>query len=251
MTLRELRAIVNFRLGIATHLFIHIPKNAGVAVRKSPMLINRLVSAEPYFHKSRAYSRELADYMREQGEHHGFQHARLRDLDQTKLARLQPVAIIRNPWARVVSRFRFAQTAKKTGTATQTYSADRFEAFLEERHEFGNKPFYWHRAIRGWYPQIDYVTDAEMNIAVDLLRQEEIDVEIQRYFDLPGPIRKRNVSHAGAEDYRNYYTPKTIQSVADWYRRDIEAFGFDFDSSATKNMLYQIENERSCLDPTP
>jgi len=239
MTLRELRAIVNFRLGIATHLFIHIPKNAGVAVRKSPMLINRLVSAEPYFHKSRAYSRELADYMREQGEHHGFQHARLRDLDQTKLARLQPVAIIRNPWARVVSRFRFAQTSKKSGTAAQTYSADRFEAFLEERHEFGNKPFYWHRAIRGWYPQVDYVVDNSGTISVDLLRQEDLALEVKRYFNLPEPLRSRNASNVGSADYRKFYTPKTIQIVADWYQSDIDAFGFDFDTSALKNMHYQ------------
>ncbi|WP_412506781.1 hypothetical protein [Roseovarius sp. SYSU LYC5161] len=156
MNLRELSATTIYQLGLARWLFIHIPKNAGMAIRKNPELSNCLVSADPWFHFNRNYTQELAAYMAERGEHHGFQHARLRDIRADVRARLQPVAVVRNPWARVVSRYRFARTAIEIGTADDDYVAPTFEAFLEERHVHGNLPFYWHRAIRGWYLQKDY-----------------------------------------------------------------------------------------------
>jgi Sulfotransferase domain len=238
MNLRELRAIVCYHTGLARHLFIHIPKNAGVSVRKSPVLQNRLVGAEPYFHKSRAYTRELARYMSERGEHHGFHHARWRDIHPDVRTRLQLVAIIRNPWARTVSRYRFARLAMQNGKAKANYAADSFEAFLEERHQYGGLPFYWHRVVRGWYPQADYVVDDEGLVTVDLLRHEDLDADVMRYFALSEPLRKRNLSGTGAFDYRSYYSPASIQIVADWYKADIELFGFDFDTGAIRNTVF-------------
>jgi len=37
------------------------------------------------------------------------------------------------------------------------------------------------------------------------------------------------------QNYKDLYTKETIQIVADWYQKDIEYWGFDFDTSATKN----------------
>jgi hypothetical protein len=245
MTLREMQAILDYRLGRARWLFIHSPKNAGVSVRKAPELRHRIIGADPYFHVSRAYTRELARTMRERGEHHGFQHARLRDIAPGVRARLQPVAILRNPWARVVSRYRFAETAAAHGKSDAGYAAPSFEAFLEERHDYGHLPFYWHRAIRGWYPQLDYVTDEAGRIGADLLRMEHMDAEVPRYFGLAAPLAPRNVSVTApgerprlATDWKGYYTPRTIQIVADWYAADIDTFGFDFDSAATRNTTF-------------
>lgn len=240
MTLRELRAILSWKLGLAKWMFIHIPKNAGVAIAKHPELANRLVRAEPYFHTSRAYTDELRHVMQAAGEHHGFQHARWRDLRDDARSRLRPVAIIRNPWARVVSRYRFAQTAVDHSKASADYAAQTFETFLEERHDYGNRPFYWHRAIRGWYPQVDYVTDETGALRADILRQEALSDEATRYFGLKSAPRPRNVSTRDTGlCYQGYYTNRTRQIVADWYAKDIEMFGFDFDTAATRNTCYK------------
>lgn len=247
MTLRELRARLIYKLGLATHIFIHIPKNAGVAVRKAPALQNRLVSADPYFHKSKAYTQELAAYMKERGEHHGYQHARWRDLDPVKLAQLKPVAIIRNPWARTVSRFRFAQTALMNGKIDSAYAAPTFEEFLEERHIYADLPFYWHSAVRDWYPQSDYVTNTDGVIKADLISQETMQSDLIQYFDLKHSLAKRNVSGGQKGDYQSYYTPKTVQIVADWYAKDIELFDFDFDTPARKNTLISKIQSETCI----
>lgn len=237
-TMREVTALLNWHLGRARWIFIHIPKNAGVSIRKSPELSGRLISAERQFHKSRAYTDALTATMRAAGEHHGYQHARWRDLDPKVTARLTAIAVVRNPWARLHSRWRFAQLAARQGKLGAHYADLGLEAFLEERHVYGGREFYWHRAIRGWYPQVDYVTDEQGKLRADLLRLEHLDDEAQRYFGLSAPLRKRNASAPARLDYRDAYTPETIRIVADWYAEDIETFGFDFDTAATRNVRF-------------
>jgi hypothetical protein len=237
-TLREAKAILDWHLGRARWIFIHIPKNAGVSVRKSPHLAGKLISAERYFHKSRAYTQAVEACMSEAGAHHGHQHARWRDLDPKVTSRLQAVAVVRNPWARTYSRWRFARYAEVQGKGGGAYENVSFEEFLEERHVYGDRDYYWHRAVRGWFPQRDYVTDEAGNLVVDLLRFEALDDESTRYFDLPEPVRKRNVTRAEHEDYRQAYSERMIDIIADWYREDIETFGFDFDTPATRNTVF-------------
>lgn len=236
MTLRELRAIACLRLGIAKWLFIHIPKNAGVAMAKHPELANKLVRPEGSFHISKAYTQELLSIMAASHEHHGKQHARWRDVKPSVREKLQAVAIVRNPWARVVSRYRFARTVAQLGKSSPDKAPESFEAFLEQRHEYGGRPYYWHRAIRGWYPQADYVTDEDGTLKSDILRQEHLSSDAPAYFGLVNPPKRKNRSKFETKrTYQSYYTPDTIQTVADWYAPDIDLFGFDFDTPATKN----------------
>lgn len=236
--LRELRAMLDWHLGSAHWLFIHIPKNAGVSIRKAPELSGRIVSAEAYFYRSRAQVREVRAAMAAKGEHHGIQHARWRDLDPKVTARLAAVAIVRNPWARTVSRWRFARLVAAQGKSDPADAPERFEAFLEQRHLYGHEPFFWHRAIKGWYPQADYVTDEAGEVRADLLRFEHLDRDSTRYFGLAAPLRRRNATAATRLDYRDVYDARTIQIVADWYARDIKLFDFDFDTPARRHTRY-------------
>lgn len=238
MPFKYLIAILNYHLGRARFLMIHVPKNAGVAIKNVPSLRGRMINADPYFHISRAYTRELAAIMRERGEHHGFQHARLRDIHPSVRARLQPIAVVRNPWSRTVSRFRFGQTAVAQGRLPENYLSASFEGFLEERFRYGNEPYFWHRVIRGWYPQLDYMTDESGRLSVDLLRFERLSDESMRYFGLGEAPSRRNVSTAIPQDWRTFYNSRTIQIVADWYKRDIDAFGFDFDTAARRQTYF-------------
>ena len=62
-------------------LFIHIPKNAGMTVRKSPMLSNKIIAAGQNAHKSKEYSQAVLQTMQALGDHHGFEHARCKFKD--------------------------------------------------------------------------------------------------------------------------------------------------------------------------
>lgn len=233
-------------------IFIHIPKNAGLTVRRFRQVANEIILCNIGLFISKEYADNLLHIMEKAGEHHGTEHARWRDFHKQFTDKYQAFAVVRNPWTRVVSRYMFGLRAVEKGGAPEGYMPDSFEEFLEERHEYGDKEFYWHRAVRGWYPQLDYVTDELGNIKCDILRFEHFENDLRKYFKIPNTIKikKSNSFHRGNTDpkwakwdidYRTLYNDKTIQIVADWYKDDIEKFGFTFDSTATKNIWEELE----------
>ena len=217
-------------------IFIHIPKNAGMTIRRSPQLADKIIPASPNIHKSEQYTKAVLEHMNSIGDHHGFEHARWRDLNPGVRMGYDAFAVIRNPWDRVVSRYFFAkkviEVEKKEPDGK--HKIDSFEHFLEERFEWGEMKYMWHRAIRGWFNAYDYVTDKEGNLKCDMMRFENLNDDLCAYFKIPEMSRARNVTGLN-EDYKAIYTPETIQIVADWYQKDIETWGFDFDTGAQKN----------------
>src|SRR5690606_37565358 len=108
----------------------------------SKELRKRLRITNKQFLVSRRYREELLHTMTENGEHPGYEHARLRDVSPRVRRTHRPFALVRNPWSRVVSRFTFAQHTMGNGASHPEYAAKEFEAFLEERHIWGGKPYY-------------------------------------------------------------------------------------------------------------
>ena len=222
-------------------IFVHIPKNAGMTIRHSDMLRGKILVNGPEKHKSREYTRQLHAKMAATGDHHGNEHARWRDLkgpDYTH--QLDAFAVVRNPWDRVVSRYFFAKKIIEVEQKIDPSYADvsSFEAFLEERHKWYGQEFMWHRAVRGWYPAFDHVADDEGLCRCDILRFEHLNDDLCKYFNLPSMTRPRNVTALNTGTYQDMYTPQTIQTIADWYQKDIEHWGFDFDTSSTRNTEY-------------
>ena len=221
-------------------LFIHIPKNAGMTIRRSPMLSNRIMLAGSNIHKSPDYSKAVLDKMNSLGDHHGFEHARWRDVHPSVRDRNVAFAVIRNPWDRVVSRYFFAkkviEVEQKVGTDYADVSS--FEAFLEERHKWGGEEYMWHRAVRGWYPAFDHVSDDRGIVRCDIIRFENLDVDLCKYFNLTSMSKPRNVTALNKGSYKDVYNDKSIQIVADWYKKDIDHWGYDFDSGPTRNTIY-------------
>jgi len=221
-------------------LFIHIPKNAGMTIRRSPMLASKIMIAGSNIHTSPEYSQAVLDKMNSLGDHHGFEHARWRDIHPSVRNRHNAFAVIRNPWSRVVSRYFFAKKVIEVEKKVDPSYADvsSFEAFLEERHKWGGEQFMWHRAVRGWYPAFDHVTNVKGIIKCDILRFEHLNDDLCKYFNLTSMTKARNVTNLNKGTYRDLYTPETIQIVADWYKQDIDTWGYDFDTGPTKNCMY-------------
>jgi len=225
-------------------LFIHIPKNGGMTIRKSPLLSSKIIVASEQYHISKTYTQELHRIMKANNDHHGNEHARYQDLSQDIQSSVDAFAIIRNPWDRVVSRYFFAKKVIEVERKVDKSYADvsSFEAFLEERHKWGNMPYMWHRAVRGWYPALDHMTDTEGNLKCDVLSFENYNQDVCDYFGLKEMSQARNVTALNKGSYMDLYTPETIKIIADWYKADIDMFGYDFDGGPTKN-IWRLENE--------
>ena len=226
-------------------LFVHIPKNGGMSIRKTPAFRNQVILAFPQNHVDLEYSIKVRETMQRHGDADGFEHARLRDWNKELRSKHTAFAIVRNPWARVVSRYEFARKVILRDTGSNVYQNEdyadisSFEAFLEERHKWGGVEYMWHRAVRGWYPAMDHVIDEKGKVACDILRFEHMNEEVSTYFMTMSKVGHNNITGYDQSTYKNYYDDNTIQIVADWYQKDIDQWGFDFDTSATKNTLFK------------
>lgn len=217
-------------------LFIHIPKCAGMTIRRSDALNGKIILAGRENHKSKQYSDALLAKMNSIGDHHGYEHARWRDVKRNITSAYDAFAVARNPWDRVVSRYFFIKKIIEVEKKPLVgYSVSTFEAFLEERHIWGDVEFMWHRATRGWYPAVDHVCDEGGKLRCDMMRFEHLNKDLCAYFKIPKMTRARNVTALNKGSYMDVYNDKTRQIVADWYKADIDMWGYDFDTGAQKN----------------
>lgn len=223
--------------------FIHIPKNGGMTIRRSPHLQNRIQVATPDTHRSKIYTAAVAEKMKATRDHPGYEHARYTDIDTRLHDAMDFFAIVRNPWDRVVSRYFFAKKVIEVERKVPKDYANvsSFEAFLDERLKWGYETYMWHRAVRGWYNAFEHVCDHDgQTVACDIMRFDRFNDDIVRYFGLPPNtvLQPRNVTALNKGTYKDLYTPKTIQIVGDWYKKDIEYWGFDFDTGPTRNTYF-------------
>ena len=212
-------------------MFVHIPKNGGMSVRKGHRELcfgqrENLISDD--------YCKGFGEVMAQYGHKTGYEHARWRDFREDLREKHTAFAAIRNPWARTASRYTFAvKCGIKSGKGS-------FMDFLDERHEYAGKPYFWHRAVWGWYPQKDYVVDEDGGLRCDIIRTEHLTDDVEKYLGVRyGTIHNHSNTGRkmlGIEDWRNLYGDEEYEIVADWYREDIEFFGFTFDSPARKHL---------------
>lgn len=79
------------------------------------------------------------------------------------------------------------------------------------------------------------MSDESGRVRCDILRFENYNEDIRAYLNVQFDPEPRNVTGLYNAPYQQMYTKKTIQVIADWYQKDIDYWGFDFDTGATKN----------------
>jgi hypothetical protein len=202
----------------AKYHFIHIPKNAGEAVRHALFFRQDVSLSSPF-------------------------HYRYVDIADRVGRDLRFFAVIRNPWSRTASRYHFArQTAGlwRDDDPRRRFIADASFADFVRRQEIlpipehPNQP--WMGPLSSWFNQLEWIRDEQRRVACDCLRMENLDEDLASYFGTPVALRKRNITNA-RYDYRAMYTDELAGIIEKLFRADIEHFGFRFDSGATRNVF--------------
>lgn len=197
-------------------IYVHIPKTGGNSV-------NRAFGLEWEDHKDlRRYAAELP---------------------AETFARYLKFAIVRNPWDRLLSDYNY-QRKKSRPDATKLFvfahdgAKRRFGAWiravLSDPHRYD--PGAWggdvSAGLHRWSPQLDWIS-LDGRIAVDrVLRLERLADDFPSVAETLG-LRCRRLPRRNRRlhwHYSWYYDDETRDLVADYYARDIAAFGYRFDS---------------------
>ncbi|MDQ4086405.1 MAG: sulfotransferase family protein [Pseudomonadota bacterium] len=192
-------------------VFIHVPKTAGTSFNQA--LYGRFI-----------------------GQH-------LRAVDVARWAppvvrALPSFAVVRNPWDRLVSAYRFARRGHGAGDGPRAYirRPDLYRAPEFSSFERFVKEWLVEREVTAiedvFRPQSFFLCDGRGNVLVDHVGRLEqlaptcdfVARHTGRRLDLP----RLNAS-GETVDYRRFYTPELARIVADIYRDDVALFGYGFD----------------------
>jgi hypothetical protein len=190
--------------------FIHVPKTGGTSVQK--WLFKNFTTDKRAKHCS--YKQALETYG---------------DLGWT-------YAVVRNPWARVVSAYFFSieQWQLKldlidNGTIQKPWKLHNTREYVESQLEELNKGFN-HFVFNGedpllLDPQVDYVRGVDYVMKLDNIQEEfkVVQEKLNCFKDLP---HKNGSSH---NHYSAYYNKNTRRAVEERYKADIEIFDFKFE----------------------
>lgn len=212
-------------------LFIHIPRTAGTAIYESGIAAGtRNVGLKKDIIKYMEMDPRSPDTIHPRFANIVQKHIPYSYLDRDYTNRFDRVfAVVRNPWARLVSLYNHADSLNVEGTWYYNPKIS-WEDFLNRMDDFVMTPsYYWAHPYNQWGIQLDWINPNKVHI----LRYENLHEELNSYFGKTVDIPLRNESKKC--DYREYYTDEQIQKVARWYKLDIERWGFDFESGATKN----------------
>lgn len=189
-------------------VFIHVPKAAGTSINQA------------------LYGRFMG-------------HPRASDVEKWGSARLRALprfAVVRNPWDRLLSAYRFAKLGSGIGGIVagirnpEQYRVPEFDSFDRFVHEWLAP-----RDVTGldgvFQPQHMFLYSQDGRLLVNHLGKLEHLGPTYAFIEqiLGHPIDLPRSNQSGERiDYRQVYTPQTRAIVGSIYREDVERFGYDF-----------------------
>ena len=213
-------------------IYVHIPKTAGNS-------INRIFGVAWENHKDLRRYRE--------------------EMTAEQFASYFKFAVVRNPWDRLLSDYNYQRKKSrpaetKLGLFTVARDVRVFRDWvttvLGNPHQFS--PESWggevSPGLHRWSPQVDWIS-LERKIAVDrVLRIENLGQSFPTLcaaLQLP-PQRLPHRNRRLHWHYSWYYDPITRDIVGDYYRRDIETFGYRFESPVERGRMAFYTVFRRC-----
>ncbi len=191
-------------------LFVHITKTAGTAIKRA---LN--------FHRNRK-------------DFNGFTHAKhlsARDIRHIigpeKFDRAFSFAFVRNPWSRTVSLYRYKIRKNPNIKLHSDFSFDQFVKTF-----YGQKKPSLAFAGKNYWTQLDWITDENGKIIVDFVGkfeniEQDSKIIMHKILGKSISLPSVNVNHPPL-DYRTFYTEELKELIAEYFKEDIDYFGYAF-----------------------
>ena len=210
-------------------IHIHIPRTVGTAI-------------EELFHGIGDMVWGLESWVgqeRRDGRWYEYQHLSLSELlvlTNSAFENYFSFAVVRNPYARLVSDFRWRQATSQAYPGASIQSFQSFENFLQSIPRDIN--LHWSQLIQGadqsWAnflihvrPQHHYVeTNTHPNGVDQVIRFESIDTEMTKFLKRYG-IKNTKIIKPRSPYFGEFYTREMMDIANEIYRRDFEVFSYE------------------------
>lgn len=135
-------------------------------------------------------------------------------------------SIVRNPWDKVVSHYKYRVKTNQTALAEQTLT---FSDWVLRTYGPEKDPFYYDQP-RMFQDQYAWLEDESGEIGVNqLIRFEDLAHGFEKVARQLGI--QAELPHLNKTDdrpYQDFYNEHTKEVVGDWFARDIKAFAYRF-----------------------
>lgn len=145
---------------------------------------------------------------------------------QNKWDKAFKFTVVRNPWAKVASQYKFRTKTNKSKLGERPLSFEEWihKVFIEkDKFYYGSRPLLY-------APQVEWLKDKSGKIDIDrILRFENLNEGYKEVAEIVGI--NPNLPHLNStkkSNYRDFYDDETKQIVADWFSEDIKSFGYKF-----------------------
>ncbi|MCR9278939.1 MAG: sulfotransferase family protein [Pseudomonadaceae bacterium] len=213
------------------YVFVHIPKTAGTSIEK---LLGHFEELERGMQDHRTVREmlsvtpgELVTVARREGPVQAARELRgvLRypeRMSQKAFASYFSFAIVRNPFARVVSWYKNIMRDEIHQKNRNVPADISFSDFLEQHS--------WHTELR---PQMAWIKDRNGRVCVDYVGRFEALGEAMRIIADKLGKTEADLPHlldGGSDSHTSFYDNASRKLVAQRYAEEIELFGYDFDT---------------------
>ncbi|MBE9638231.1 sulfotransferase family 2 domain-containing protein [Salipiger mangrovisoli] len=210
------------------YIFVHIPKTGGTSLARA---------LEARAHRDDILVGDTPKALRRRGRLKGltprgrlWKHSTLADIDgiltPVQIAGMRRVALVRNPWDRMVSYYHWLRGQRFEHPAVRLSQELDFGAFLLHPQTTAS--------LRAW-PAERYLRDATGADRGDIwLRLEQLEGDLapfEAHLGFRLDIGHENAS-ARRRDYRGYYDARTADHLAEICALEIARFGYGFDGDS-------------------
>ncbi|MAX70027.1 MAG: hypothetical protein CMC76_02855 [Flavobacteriaceae bacterium] len=181
-------------------IFIHINKTAGSSIAPTIGLTK----------KNHMTAKEVIDF---------------HEVGQIGFAKAYKFTVVRNPWDRVLSQYKYRI---KTNQCNMKEAPISFEEWVKK--VFRDKDPFYYSNPKMFLPQVEWLKDYNNEINMDrVVRFENLSNEMNLVLNDLGIDKKLpHYNKTKKVNYREHYDKETQNIISDWFRDDIDEFGYSF-----------------------
>jgi len=142
------------------------------------------------------------------------------------------ISFVRNPYDRLLSYYRYKKHKEQQGFEKTSLSKNiDFNDWVKEVYVYNNKTFFDWRIQKTMWDFVSYKDELKPDY---IGRFENLQQDLKNIFQIIDrpfskiPIKKENTVPGSNSNYRSEYKDSTIEIATEFFKKDLETWGYSF-----------------------